>query len=83
MNIPTASDVWKNQENKGDFDRACDIVIREIEKAAEAGRRYAHFDPRPVEQYDAVKAAFEQRGFSFRPTGYVGGVWQQTERVCW
>ena len=83
MKIPTASETWQKQQNKGDFDRACESVLREIEKAQKIGRRDACFDPRPCEQYDAVKREFERHGYTFRPTGYIGGVWQHTEHICW
>ena len=83
MRIPTASEMWQQQENKGDFDRACESVLRDIKKAQEAGRRDTCFNPHPYEQYDAVKREFEHHGYTFRPTGYIGGVWQRTEHICW
>ena len=83
MNIPMASEIWKNQQNRYDFDRACESVLREIEKAQKAGMRDTCFNPQPYEQYDAVKREFERHGYSFRPTGFIGGVWQRTEHICW
>ena len=83
MNIPTASEMWASQVNKGDFEKACSSVLKEIEKAKMAGKRQANFDPRPWEQYDAVKNAFKVKGYYFTPTGYIGGVWQLTENINW
>lgn len=62
---------------------ACTSVLRSIEKAQKEGRRDTCFDPRPCEQYEAVKREFENHGYVFRPTGYIGGVWQRTEHICW
>jgi hypothetical protein len=30
-----------------------------------------------------IKAKFKQAGYIIRPTGYIGGVWQLTEDICW
>lgn len=81
--IKSAKEVWENQVNKADFENACESVMRGIEKASMAGYRSCCFDPRPVEQYHAVKAEFEKHGYTFKPTGYVGGVWQRSEDICW
>lgn len=83
MRIPTANETWLCQQNKDDFENACTSVLRSIEKAQKEGRRDTCFDPRPCEQYEAVKHEFENHGYVFRPTGFIGGVWQRTERICW
>lgn len=81
--IRSAADVWASQKNHGEFDEACAYVMRYIEKASAEGRRDTVFDPRPVEMYDAVKAEFKKHGYTFKPTGFIGGVWQLTEHICW
>ena len=81
--IKSAADVWNSQSNKGDFDKACAMVMRYIEKASSEGRRDTVFDPRPVEMYDAVKDEFKKHGYTFKPTGFIGGVWQRSEQICW
>lgn len=81
--IRPASEVWKNQPNHNDFDEACAMVMRAIEKASKAGYRDTTFDPRPETMYDAVKAEFQKYGYTFKPTGYCGGVWQRSEQICW
>lgn len=30
-----------------------------------------------------IKSKFQQAGYIIRPTGYIGGVWQLTETICW
>lgn len=30
-----------------------------------------------------VKEKFRQAGYTIKPTGYIGGVWQLTEDICW
>ena len=30
-----------------------------------------------------VKEKFKQAGYIIKPTGYIGGVWQLTEDICW
>lgn len=32
---------------------------------------------------DEVKEEFKKHGYTFAPTGYIGGVWQITENICW
>lgn len=83
MNIPSAKEMWETQTNKGDFDKAVESVLREIDKARKAGKRQAHFDPRPCNEYSAVKHAFTEKEYWFTPTGYIGGVWQRTENINW
>lgn len=32
---------------------------------------------------DEVKKRFQKAGYIVKPTGYIGGVWQLTEDICW
>ena len=82
VNIPSANEVWEKQTNKDEFQKSCEKVLRDIEKAAREGRRKVCFNP-SMGQYDAVKRAFENKGYYFTPTGYIGGVWQRTENINW
>lgn len=81
--IRSAADVWASQKNHGEFDEACAYVMRYIEKASAEGRRDTIFDPRPVTMYDAVKAEFRKHGYTFKSTGIIGGVRQDSEQICW
>lgn len=33
--------------------------------------------------YAEVRAIYERAGYTIKPTGYIGGVWQLTEDICW
>lgn len=81
--IRSAADVWAAQSNHDEFEKACQGVMRYIEKASAEGRRDTVFDPRPVTMYDAVKEEFRKHGYTFKPTGIIGGVWQHSEQICW
>lgn len=83
MNIPHASDVWNSQQNKSDFEKSVNSVVRDIQRTSQAGRRQTCFNPYDHRHYDAVKREFELKGYYFTPTGYVGGVWQRTENINW
>ena len=30
-----------------------------------------------------IKIHFKKLGYTFKPTGYVGGVYKHTEDICW
>ena len=32
---------------------------------------------------DEIRKKFRAAGYTIKPTGYIGGVWQQTEDICW
>lgn len=81
--IRSAADVWASQQNRDDFDKACAYIMRRIENASAAGLRDTVFDPRPITMYDAVKAEFRKHGYTFKPTGIIGGVRQDSEQICW
>ena len=81
--IRSATEVWNSQSNQDDFDKACAYVMRYIEKASAEGRRDIVFDPRPTTMYDSVKAEFRKHGYTFKPTGVIGGVRQDSEQICW
>ena len=33
--------------------------------------------------YDEIRSKYEKAGYKIKPTGYIGGVWQLTEDICW
>ena len=80
--IMSAEECWNTQTNRTDFINACNKVIAEIRRARESGKRECLFNPR-TDQYAAVKTEFEKKGYTFRPYGYSGGVWQDAEMICW
>lgn len=83
VDIPTASSVL-SQQNQDAFNKDVLSVLRAIEKASANGDRQTTFNPPSGYRfYDAVKDEFLKKGYSFKPTGYIGGVWQHSERICW
>lgn len=32
---------------------------------------------------DEVREAFRKKGYTFKPTGYIDGMWQNTKDICW
>lgn len=83
MMIRTAKEVWDNQSNRNDFERCCESVMRAIDRASERGLRECVFNPPIAEHYHATKTEFAKHGYTFHPTGYVGGVRQDSEQICW
>lgn len=80
--IKQASIVYQEMD-KTKFEKACDSVMKTIEKASAQGLRNCCFNPIPSELYYAVKEEFRKHGYDFQPTGNIGGCWQQTEQICW
>lgn len=72
----------KNENYKIEFETAVNRVMRQIEYASEKGYRSTCFNP-SCYWYEDVKELFKKQGYTFKPTGYIGGVWQRTEEICW
>ena len=65
-------------------------IMMYIEKANERGLRSTCFTPtmgyvngRYIDCEEELKNMFRNKGYSFKPTGYIGGVWQKTIDICW
>ena len=62
------------------------MVDRDIKNAAKNGRTHCCFYPYHT-VYDCwvpeMKQHYVKLGFTFRPTGMVGGVIQDTIEICW
>ena len=94
IDIPRANDIREQTPSEG-FDQAVESVVRDIKRASAEGRRDCCFNPTAywyttkegirtfIKYDDAVKKLFQDKGYTFRPTGYIGGVWQRTEHICW
>lgn len=82
ISIPPATLVWDNQ-NKDDFEKSVQSVITAIARASEQGLRKTNFNPINHQHYEAVKREFQQHGYYFTPTGYIGGILQRTENINW
>ena len=85
----------KNKRYEEGYEQAIKSVMRAIKDASERGYRKTCFNPRAyyykdglgvrhrMDFYNEVKEEFEMNGYRFKPTGYVDGVWQQSEDICW
>lgn len=59
-----------------------------IRRAVERGDHKCCFDCSKYSDndapfYDDVRREFELAGYTIKPTGYIGGVWQRTEDISW
>lgn len=73
-------------EANEEYNKMIYYVEKSIKEAMERGETSCHFDMqdeylRPWQL--EVKAEFAKRGFTFRPRGYIGGVLQRTQQICW
>lgn len=84
MGIPSAKEALQNTCLDG-FNYAVESVVRSIKRASEAGMRNTCFNPssRYGDFYNSVKKEFANKGYTFCPTGVIGGVWQDSEEICW
>ena len=85
----------KNEIYEKGFKQAVESVVKAIERASEKGYRKTCFCPSAywytteegIRAFmlfdDEVKEEFKKYGYKFKPTGYIGGVWQRTEDICW
>ena len=97
--IKSAKEMRENVNNKRfykeGFEQAIESVMECIEEATELGLRKTCFCPRKyryknlegggrcIDFYEEVKEEFKKHGYTFKPTGYVDGAWQQLEDICW
>lgn len=78
--------ITKEMQNKrqAEIDRLVAKNNESIKYAMKHNRSNACFTPYPDNQYySEVRAIFERAGYKIKPTGYIGGVWQLTEDICW
>lgn len=85
----------KNEHYQKGYKKAVESVMRSIERASLQGKTKTCFNPSAywyktqygvdtfIDFYDEVKEEFKKHGYRFEPTGYVGGVLQKTENICW
>ena len=76
--------------NKNGFEKKLqkeiESVERSIQRACENGRTSTCVFNCDADKSDVeieAKKHFQKLGYTFKPTGYNGGVWQRTENICW
>jgi len=57
-------------------------VMDRIEWAQSQGYTRVCFCPETRHE-DQIRRMFLDKGYTFKPTGYNGGVWQLSEDICW
>lgn len=76
----------KTGTNPERYNKFVNELEARIRKAMEEGRRDCYFGGSDDDMTDieyTAKREFLSRGFSFRPTGYMNGVWQLSQQICW
>lgn len=81
--ITSAKDMRNETRINDEMNDAINSVMRDIKKASESGKTYCIFNPGGYWLEEAVKREFQKAGYTFRPVGYVGGVWQLCEYIMW
>lgn len=76
------NEMMQTEIYKTAVEEAVGYVVNSIESAKSLGRTHTCFSVRPAYQQE-VKQMFLNQGYSFKPTGYCGGVWQLSEDICW
>ena len=61
-------------------------IDRRIQSAVTNGQTECYFPcdkDSDKDVYDEIRSKYERAGYKIKPTGYIGGVWQLTEHICW
>lgn len=90
MEIKLAKDLEKSQDRKEALEHCKKWIMHYIEKANSQGYDRTCFTPtgktvngRYIDCEDELKQIFRDAGYSFAPTGYIGGVYQRTIDIVW
>ena len=84
--LPIPKEIKTNRQKK--IAEIEERIDRAIQKAMDEGRHsccflcdlYGEMD---APFYDEIKEKYLRGGYIIKPTGYIGGVWQRTEDICW
>jgi len=76
------------ESRQSKIDKIVSKINKDIKRAVEEGCNSTYFDCdkdsySTEDFYDDVRQIFERAGYTIRPTGYYGGVWQRTEHIMW
>lgn len=90
MEIKMASELKPTDDRQKALEYCKKWIMHYIEKANERGQRNVCFSPtgytvngRYIDCEDELKQIFRNAGYGFKPTGYIGGVWQRTIDITW
>lgn len=74
--------VSENQEYQKKLASEIERVNSSIKSAIKQGKTDTCFNVKPDFE-DAVRKLFSEEGYTFKPTGIIGGVYQDTDQICW
>ena len=90
IEIKSASELKQTDERKKALEYCIKYIMMYIERANEQGKRETCFTPtmgyvngKYIDCEDELKQMFRAKGYGFKPTGIIGGVWQRTENIYW
>lgn len=66
--------IWTNRKTK-----EISPIVKNDWKNEDFSAYEYHFD----DYAEEIKKKFVNAGYIIKPTGYIGGVWQDTEDICW
>ena len=85
--IPDSNEVRKetqdNEQYKQEMIRVINNINNLIDRAKNQGLTDIVFGGHCHKYEDELKRLYREKGYWFKPTGVVGGVYQTTEQICW
>ena len=84
--IPNANKIRGDLEENNSYytimRQNIEFLNKKIEEAKERGESFTCFIVDSVVK-DEIRNMYIEKGYTFKPTGYIDGVWQETEEICW
>lgn len=84
--IPNVSEIRsgleENKAYKEKLERNIKGINESILRAQRNGKTHTCFVAE-AEVEDALKKMYQDKGYTFKPTGIIGGVRQLSEEICW
>jgi hypothetical protein len=77
----TREELSHNEIYRKEIAQEINKMNERIEKAKERGGSSTCWVVNKHEHH--LRRMYRKKGYSFKPTGYVGGVMQYTEDICW
>jgi hypothetical protein len=85
--IPSSASIreemQQSEEYKNKISKGIQILNRRIALAKEQGLNCTGFVGFDFKYESEFKRLYKEKGYWFKPTGYIGGVRQDTEEICW
>ena len=85
--IPDSNEVRKETQENELYQKEMIEVIKSInnliDRAKKEGRTDTVWGGHCHKYEDELKRLYKDKGYRFKPTGVIGGVYQTTEQICW